>query len=234
MSLDDAPSRVLPALPGGSLFEVTTGAVVADYVRRLIWDGTLRAGDRVRQGDIAAALGVSRVPVREGLVAVESEGLVFHEPQRGVFVADLDDAFVRDHYALLGLVLSYLIETAMQRSGAVFETELVALEARTARALAAEEMFPLGVEFKELVCRFGGSARARAAMGVMERLVPGNLHAQIDGSTEITRVGVGLVTRAVQAGDARAASAAMRTMSERLGDLVLANLIERGIIATGQ
>lgn len=58
------------------LFEMTTGARVAEYIRQLIWNGSLRPGDRVLQGEIAAALGVSRIPVREGLVAVESEGLV--------------------------------------------------------------------------------------------------------------------------------------------------------------
>ena len=61
-------------LPRDALFETSTGARVAEYVRGLIFEGRLRAGDRVLQAEIAQALGVSRIPVREGLVALESEG----------------------------------------------------------------------------------------------------------------------------------------------------------------
>lgn len=212
------------------LFGTSTGARVADHVRGLVWQGVLRAGDRVRQADIAAALGVSRIPVREGLVALESEGLVRHEPQRGVFVAGLDRAFVSDHYALLGLVLGYVIEQAALRGDHGFQKELGDLSERVARAQTAEEIFPLAVRFKELVCSAGGSTRARAAVASMERLVPGNLHAEVPGAIEVTRSGIPAIAASIAIGDGRSAATQTRRMTRHLGEAVLAELVRRGIV----
>jgi DNA-binding GntR family transcriptional regulator len=184
----------------------------------------------VRQGEIASALGVSRIPVREGLVALESEGLVRHEPQRGVFVVGLDRAFVRDHYDLLGLVLGHVIERAVQRRDRRFDKELGELGGRVASTTSAEEMFPLAVEFKELVCRVAGSARARAAVSALERLVPGNLHAQVPGAVEVTRSGIAAILEAVRSDDGALAAARTREMARRLGERVTSELERRRMI----
>lgn len=214
-----------------ALFGTTTGARVADYVRGLIWDGALRPGDRVRQEQIAAALGVSRIPVREGLVALESEGLVRHEPQRGVFVEALDADFIADHYALLGLVLGYVIEQATRRRDPAFVEQIDALADRVAAARTAEEIFPLAVRFKELVCKAGASARARAAVGAMERLVPGNLHARVPAAIPVTRSGIPAIARAIAAGEGHDAAEHTREMTRALAEAVAAELVRRGTIA---
>jgi DNA-binding GntR family transcriptional regulator len=215
-----------------ALFGMTTGARVAEYIRTLIWNGTLRAGDRVRQNEIASALGVSRVPVREGLVAVESEGLVRHEPQRGVFVARLDRRFVRDHYAILGLVLGYVIEHAANRGDGELKRRVNDLSRRLASAKSAEDVFPLGVEFKELVNSVGGSARSRAAVAGMERLVPGNMHEEIPGAIEVTRSGITRIGGAIEDGDGLAAAAACREMTSALGQLVVTEMERRHLFDT--
>ena len=52
----------------------SSGDLVAIHVRTLIFNGELRQGDRVHQDDVAKALGISRIPVREALVALEQQG----------------------------------------------------------------------------------------------------------------------------------------------------------------
>jgi len=77
------------------LTEATSAKVpLRDQVRRAlqtrISDGTLRPGDRLYEQDIAAEFGVSRVPVREAIRMLQSEGLVDVQPnRRGVFVRSL-------------------------------------------------------------------------------------------------------------------------------------------------
>jgi DNA-binding GntR family transcriptional regulator len=59
-------------------------------LRGAIMDGRLAAGERLDQNEIAASLGVSRMPVREALKQLEVEGLVAVYPYRGVAVTSLD------------------------------------------------------------------------------------------------------------------------------------------------
>jgi DNA-binding GntR family transcriptional regulator len=53
---------------------------VADSLRSLILDGSLAPGTFIRQEELARQLGVSRTPLREALVRLESEGLVGFTP----------------------------------------------------------------------------------------------------------------------------------------------------------
>ncbi|WP_298336640.1 GntR family transcriptional regulator [uncultured Erythrobacter sp.] len=61
----------------------------ADAIREMIVDGTLTDGDRINEVRLAATLGVSRTPLREGLARLVAQGAVTTEPRRGFFVAPL-------------------------------------------------------------------------------------------------------------------------------------------------
>ena len=64
-------------------------ARVAAYLRELILHDVLKPGDRIRQEEIAARFGTSRLPVREALRMLEAEGLTEHEPNKGARVPRL-------------------------------------------------------------------------------------------------------------------------------------------------
>ncbi len=66
------------------------GQTVAAKIRREILDGQLAPGARIRQEELAARLGSSRIPVREALRVLESEGLVMLVPNSGAWIARLD------------------------------------------------------------------------------------------------------------------------------------------------
>jgi DNA-binding GntR family transcriptional regulator len=65
-------------------------AQVADQLREAITYGTLRLGEAISEERIATLLGVSRTPVREALTALQMQGLVVIQPQRGSFVFQPD------------------------------------------------------------------------------------------------------------------------------------------------
>ena len=75
-------------------------AEVATYVRGLIISGTVQPGEFLRMEPIAEAVGVSNTPVREGLLALQSEGFVRLVPRRGFVVAPFSAA--RRPRSLLG------------------------------------------------------------------------------------------------------------------------------------
>ena len=78
--------RSVPSLP----------EVVYGHLRDRILDGTYAAGVPLRQEEIAKSLNVSRVPVREALTRLESEGLVVLRPRRGYAVVALSADDIRD------------------------------------------------------------------------------------------------------------------------------------------
>lgn len=76
----------------------STAAIVADRIRTAIMRGTFPPGTQLGEVELAAALGVSRGPLREAMQRLVAEGLLHSERHRGLFVRELDAADVRDVY----------------------------------------------------------------------------------------------------------------------------------------
>src|SRR5262245_61305319 len=70
--------------------------VVSEQIRGQILDGKLRPGERLVEDRLSAELGVSRVPVREALRVLSTEGLVRLEPNRGASVAEVTAELVAE------------------------------------------------------------------------------------------------------------------------------------------
>ena len=95
-----------------------TGARVAASLRNAILAGEYAPGERIRQDELAAAAGASRLPVREALRMLESEGLVTLVANTGAWVSQLSASechelyLMREHLEplLLRLNVPYLID----------------------------------------------------------------------------------------------------------------------------
>lgn len=77
---------------------------IADILREAIAEGSLAAGTPLRQDELAARFGFSRMPVRDALRQLDAEGLVSMHPTRGAFVAKMDAAEIREIYAVRELL----------------------------------------------------------------------------------------------------------------------------------
>ena len=77
-----------------------SSARVAAYLREAILGGDLKPGMRIRQEEIAAKLGASRLPVREALRTLEAEGLTESEPHKGARVPRLSQHEVEVIYRM--------------------------------------------------------------------------------------------------------------------------------------
>lgn len=67
----------------------TATEFVEAAMREAILNGALPAGAPLRQEELAAAFGVSRMPVREALRQLEARALVEFHPHRGAVVAEI-------------------------------------------------------------------------------------------------------------------------------------------------
>lgn len=87
------------AAPGSIVRESLVEAIARD-LREQILAGKLPPGQRISQLSIAEHYGVSRLPVREALRALSSQGLVVIEPGRGARVMALDASDLREVYLM--------------------------------------------------------------------------------------------------------------------------------------
>jgi DNA-binding GntR family transcriptional regulator len=81
---------------------------VANQIRAAILDGGLVPGSKIAQDDLAAELGVSRLPIRQALLVLQREGLVFLDHGRGAVVAPLDIKFISDLFDCRAIVDGYV------------------------------------------------------------------------------------------------------------------------------
>ncbi|MBV8601779.1 MAG: GntR family transcriptional regulator [Candidatus Eremiobacteraeota bacterium] len=92
---------------------MTAAGQVSEILRRAIIDGELQAGEILRQEELAARLGVSRIPLREALRQLEGEGFVTSTPHRGVVVAGFSMDELREISEIRSTLESQLLRLAI-------------------------------------------------------------------------------------------------------------------------
>ncbi|HVT70674.1 MAG TPA: GntR family transcriptional regulator [Trebonia sp.] len=86
---------------------------IADTLRAAILDGRYRPGERIRQEDVAARSGASRIPVREALRMLHDEGLVTLVANSGAWVAKLTLAECAELYQIRERLEPLLLRASM-------------------------------------------------------------------------------------------------------------------------
>ena len=91
-------------LPPQKLTRVSASDHVAQILKDAIVDGLLPAGEVLRQDELAAHFGVSKIPVREALKHLEATGLVTFLRNRGAVVASLSCAEILEYVEIRAML----------------------------------------------------------------------------------------------------------------------------------
>jgi DNA-binding GntR family transcriptional regulator len=102
-------------------------ATVVPAIRQMITTGALPQGAHLREAELAAALGMSRGPVREALVELAREGLVVLRRHRGAQVITLTTEDAEEVYTLRRALERLAVERACGRLTAAHLAELDAI-----------------------------------------------------------------------------------------------------------
>ncbi|KAA6129636.1 GntR family transcriptional regulator [Cupriavidus sp. H18C1] len=143
-------------------------ALVTDKLRERILKGDYAPGERLVENKLSAELGVSRIPVREALRALASEGLVLIEPRRGASVAKLSPDIVREMVEVRATLEGLNAKLAAQRRdpGLIAELEAVLQQGMEAAAQGkADELLTLNSRFHEVL----GNIAANSVLQEMMR-----------------------------------------------------------------
>jgi DNA-binding GntR family transcriptional regulator len=106
------------------------------WLRQEILSGRMRPGYALSENEIAQRLGVSRTPVREAIIRLESEGLLAVRPQVGTTVAPIDVDAVADVQFLREAIECRTVALAAQRATAADAKDLRAQLKAQARVAA--------------------------------------------------------------------------------------------------
>lgn len=132
----DAPRtpshRAQPAQSGVDS-PVTASDFVTNELRAAILSGELPLGSRLDQQLLAERMGVSTIPVREGLRRLEANGLVRIHPRRGAFVAELSHVELVEIKQIREVLEELATKLATPRVGGERLDRLVELNARMAK-----------------------------------------------------------------------------------------------------
>jgi DNA-binding GntR family transcriptional regulator len=114
----------------------TTSALaprLAEQIRDKLIAGELRPGQRLSEAALSAGLDVSRNSLREAFRLLTKEGLLRHEPNRGVFVATPSMSSIIDIYRVRRTIECRAIANAYPNHPAVARMKTAVQHARAAR-----------------------------------------------------------------------------------------------------
>ena len=113
-----------------------------DYTKRMLFDGRLTPGSKLRVEDVVASLQTSRQPVMDAFKRLASEGYLEITPQVGCRVIVPDPDEIADFFLILGAVQGLAAEIAADRH---MPEEIATLTAITEQLEALSDA-PMSVE----------------------------------------------------------------------------------------
>jgi phosphonate utilization transcriptional regulator len=136
-----------------------TSLVQREIERRII-AGELEPGAKLNEAELAAAMGISRGPVREAFRALEQAGLVHTEKNRGVFVRQVSLEEANEIYEVRAALEAQIGRLAATRISAQQLERLRGIVKRmhaVGRSRDPDAYFPLNLEFHETLAEACGN-----------------------------------------------------------------------------
>jgi len=137
---------------------------IASSIRNAIMDGRLQPGSRLTEQELVSMLGVSRTPLREALLLLDSEGFINILPRKGAVVTKISESDVQDIYGAKSILESAAaklacdkisIEEIEELSVLTDEMELTAKDKRK----DYRTLLNLNAEFHQLLSDAGGNKK---------------------------------------------------------------------------
>jgi DNA-binding GntR family transcriptional regulator len=137
---------------------------ILEHIRDAIISGSLKAGSKVSEPELADRYGISRTPIREAFRQLESEGYLTVIPRRGAVVSEFSQKDVEDFYAIKSILEGY---AARQACNKLTDRELDKLQANNVKLaeLAKENdiksFFKIHNDFHDMFIKAADNERLR-------------------------------------------------------------------------
>lgn len=128
----------------------TLSSAITERLRQEILNGSHPSGGQLRQDALAAAFGVSRIPVREALFQLEAEGLVQIVPHKGAIVTSLSPGEINDVFDLRAMLEPRLFRHSIPGLTADDFARLDGIQKKFSVAIKAKDLSQWGTLNAEL------------------------------------------------------------------------------------
>lgn len=204
--------------------------LVVSHVVNLVLTGKLRSGDRLDRNEIAHELGLSRVPVQEAVVQLEHDGILSTRYHRGAYVERFDEATVREHHELYGLLSGTASARAAAASDPVIVAELDNLLALMRSGKDSRLFDENARRFRVVVNAEYAGPRLQAAIDSSQTLIPSTFWAGYLEHHDALLPSYEAELAAIRAGESEEARAACMRRSEEMARILLSELVRRGVL----
>ncbi len=127
-------------------------------LRDAIIQGELQPGERLVEPELAEKLGVSRTPVREALLKLESEGFLQVLPRKGALVAPYSIKEVNEMYEVLIALEPLTAQKATEQLNDEYVDEITVLEKKFEEAKDQLKKIEANTEFHQFYIRNCGNS----------------------------------------------------------------------------
>lgn len=145
---------------------------VYEYLRDEMSRGGLQPGAFLDLNDLAQRLGISRTPLREALLQLESQGFITVLPRRGFRLNPLTLDDIRHYYEIIGALEATVIKQVGASLGPEDFARMRELDTAMAKATASEEFdrfFDLNIEFHEIYLGRSDNKRLLAQVHLLKQ-----------------------------------------------------------------
>jgi DNA-binding GntR family transcriptional regulator len=137
---------------------------IAASIRNAIVEGKFKPGERLMEPDVANALGVSRTPLREAFLQLESEGFLNVIPRKGAVVSDLSLKDAEETYTIKGTLEALAAKLAVDKISSDTLNELITLNEKMSKIASSEEkdykcFLELNAKFHQIIYETSGNEK---------------------------------------------------------------------------
>ena len=136
------------------------------------------------QDEIAQALGMTRIPVREALLVLELEGRVRIEHNRGAYVVAVTEQSARNIVEVIVMIHGFAARSAIDHWTPAIVSELRSANQRVQAATDAVDLYYAYEAFQDLIVARGLDSRLAAFARRLRRTGPDTLYEQ-DPSVQV-------------------------------------------------
>jgi DNA-binding GntR family transcriptional regulator len=201
---------------------------VCNLIRQAILKGDFKPGERLKQADLADAMGVSRMPIREAFQKLEAEGLIKLEPHKGAVVKSIHVGDIEEIYALRAELEKMAVYQSIEHLTDEDIKQLTALVEQMELSEDVDEFINYNIEFHRLLIKRCTWERLNSFISTLWNGLPQQTPHILHGQKDTSNIEHRSILIAVMNKDKETAANLVSNHISRTGNMLVKSLKNEG------